>query len=80
MNIPVSKSDADALESAGLYSLLIPAYTLGANSTTISQNTNLVFVSINNGAITYATTLSGAIGAGAYRVRIVLELSHLYQR
>ena len=31
-NIAVSKSDADANESAALYSLLIPAGTLGANS------------------------------------------------
>lgn len=31
-NLPVSKSDADANESAALYSLLIPAGTLGANS------------------------------------------------
>lgn len=30
--LPVSKSDADANESAALYSLLIPAGTLGANS------------------------------------------------
>lgn len=31
-NTPVSKSDADGAESAALYSLLIPANTLGANS------------------------------------------------
>lgn len=51
---PVSKSDADATESAALFSLLIPAYTLGANSTL---------------RITYMTTVPTGAAAKRMRLR-----------
>ena len=47
--------------------------TLGANSTTALGLGNITFAHSSGFNITYATALSGGIGAGSYTLRLILE-------